>query len=388
MNRFRTALLILMIMSSPWLLGQNTSIEPKPPLGNQKNTLLVNSIGLDGVDGPYIVNDTLYRVSADSKLIIESEFRKGSLIVRANNASEDAFYLTLNSDFEIPESSYAMPEKLVVLSDIEGKFNAFSSFLQANNIIDENHNWIFGKHHLVLLGDFVDRGKNVTQTLWLIYKLEHQASAIGGKVHFILGNHEIMNFHGDYRYNRSKYLKVAQKISGEDDRETALRYLYSGRSVLGKWMATKNVIEKIGDYTFVHAGLSPELLDYRLSLDEINNRLRSGFHHEDTMKDTVNDFLYSPKGPFWFRGLVLENLHHNKIQAVDLKRILSYYDTKKIVVGHTLVEEISTGYQGKVIMIDVHHGSEKFSGKTKGLLIEGKREYALDDLGNKKALKR
>lgn len=389
MNSYRAALLITMILVSTCLVGQQSKIlgEVKSAQGYQNNKGIPNSFGLDGVDGPYIVNDTLYRVSADNTFIMERGFRKDSLVVRANNASEDEFYLSLNSNYEIPESNYAMPEKLVVFSDIEGNFNAFSSFLQAHKIIDENFNWIFGGHHLVLLGDIVDRGQNVTQTLWLIYKLEQQASLVGGKVHFILGNHEIMNFHGDYRYNRSKYIKVAQKISGEEDRATALKYLYSGHTELGKWMATKNVIEKIGNYTFVHAGLSPELLDYKLSLEEINNRVRSRFHYENTIKDTVTDFLYSARGPFWFRGLVLDKLPHNAIKGVDLKRILSYYNAKKIVVGHTLVEEISTGYQGKVIMMDVPHGSEKFSGKTKGLLIEGKNEYVLDDLGNKKKLK-
>jgi len=35
-------------------------------------------------------------------------------------------------------------------------------------------------------------------------------------------------------------------------------------------LKTKNVIEKVGDYIFVHAGLSPEILEYELSLSEIN----------------------------------------------------------------------------------------------------------------------
>ncbi|WAC03282.1 hypothetical protein N7U66_06875 [Lacinutrix neustonica] len=60
---------------------------------------------------------------------------------------------------------------MVVISDIEGNYEAFASFLFANKIMDENHNWIFGTGHLVLVGDFVDRGKNVTQVLGLFTSL-------------------------------------------------------------------------------------------------------------------------------------------------------------------------------------------------------------------------
>jgi len=51
---------------------------------------------------------------------------------------------------------------------------------------------------LVLVGDCVDRGQEVTQVLWLIYKLEIAAKNKGGSVHFVLGNHEIMNFQGNW----------------------------------------------------------------------------------------------------------------------------------------------------------------------------------------------
>src|SRR5690606_14672285 len=150
---------------------------------------------------------------------------------------------------------YEMPQRIAVLSDIEGNFNGLSSFLINNHIIDANYNWTFGDGHLVLTGDFVDRGNHVTQVLWLIYKLEMQAEKQGGKVHLILGNHEIMNFQGNWRYNKRKYIKLAQTISKEKDWDKATRFMYSHHTELGNWLRSKNVIEKIGRYIFVHAGL-------------------------------------------------------------------------------------------------------------------------------------
>ncbi|MFS4466827.1 metallophosphoesterase [Maribacter sp. 2210JD10-5] len=347
----------------------------------------VKKIGLNGRDGPYIINDTLYRVNSKNQLLKNVRFESDSIGVIADNEDSNTFYVSLKENYHIPPSEYEMPNKLVVISDIEGKYDAFACFLYSNKVIDENHDWIFGKGHLILVGDFVDRGKNVTQVLWLIYKLEQEALASGGQVHFILGNHEVLNFKGDYRYNREKYINVAREISGLTDKSEALKYLYSNRAVLGEWLATKNVIEKIGEYLFVHAGLSPELLDFKLSLEDINHTVRQQFHNSEDYDNSTLAFLYSSKGPFWYRGLVLSRPNYSKIEFSELEKILTYYDADKIIIGHTPVRTISTDYEGKVIRTDVAHGIKKFSGKTKGLLIKDGVTYIIDDKGKKMLLR-
>ncbi len=45
--------------------------------------------------------------------------------------------------------NFEMPNKLIAISDIEGNFEAFSSFLKANKVINDKYNWIFGNGHLV-----------------------------------------------------------------------------------------------------------------------------------------------------------------------------------------------------------------------------------------------
>lgn len=338
------------------------------------------SITYNGVDGPYIISDSLmYNVNSQNKLLVSLISREDSLLVKVNNIVKDSFYINLISEYKTPKTVHTLPEKMVVISDIEGNFNAFSGFLISNKIVDENYNWIFGNGHLVLGGDFVDRGKNVTQVLWLIYKLEQQAKKQNGEVHFILGNHEILNFHGDHRYNRGKYIKAAQDISQLKDKKEAIKHLYSKHSEIGKWLATKNVIEKIGNYLFVHAGLSPEILDYKLNLEDINNLVHNQFKGFKNPRTKTVTFLYSTKGPFWYRGLLKTRFQYNKIEALELEAILKYYNSKKIVIGHTPVKNISTSFNGSVIMTDVHHGKTKFSGKTKGLLIESKQEFIIDD---------
>lgn len=347
-----------------------------------KHTKREKTIAYNGNDGPFIINDTLlYRISAENKLKKTSTFNKDSITVYVDNADKDSFSISLISDYDEPDYEYDLPEKMIIVSDIEGNFNAFSSFLFSNKVIDKNFNWIYGEGHLVLNGDFVDRGKNVTQVLWLIYKLEQQAEALDGKVHFILGNHEILNFNGDHRYNRGKTIKAAKDISQLESKKDALRFLYSKNSELGKWLSTKNVIEKIGDYIFAHAGLSPETLKYDLDLKDINKQVRKKYYRLGEIKDKTQLFLYSSKGPFWYRGLARE-----KIKQTELDALLEHFEAKKIIIGHTPVDSISTKYNGKLIMTDVYHSYQKSSGKSFGLLIEKGIEFVVDDTCIRKPL--
>ena len=339
----------------------------------------------NGADGPYVVNDDLYRINRRNQLIEQYHFKSDSLLVSVDNEFKEEFYVELGTDYGIPKSTYELPDKLVAISDIEGNFNAFAGFLFANKIIDKNHNWIYDNGHLVLVGDFVDRGKNVTQVLWLIYKLERQAKKNGGDVHFILGNHEVLNFQGDYRYTQGKYVKAAQEISGESDATNAIRYMYSDTTELGKWMNTKNYVEKLGGYIFIHGGLSKEILEYELSIDDINNKMHESNNDKFIKRDSVSRFLYGSKGPIWYRGLVIDRRNYKKETAQELEEVLSFYNAEKVVIGHTFVKDISKGFQGKVIMLDVPHGKKKFSGRTKGLLIENGKQFIIDDLGEKES---
>lgn len=344
----------------------------------------------DGIDGPYLVSEKIFRINSENKLTETNISQNDSIQVEVNNKDFDKFYFKKVNGHSIEKSVYGMPEKLVAISDIEGNFNAFSSFLKNNGIVDSNFDWTFGNGHLVLVGDFVDRGKNVTQVLWLIYKLEEQAKKDGGKVHFILGNHEIMNFQGNGGYNQEKYIKVAQEISKKEEWEKAIQFMFSNQTELGNWMRKKNVIEKIGNYIFVHAGLNPEIMNYNIDINQINNITRENWDEDfyrNPGNDSVANFLIGRKGPFWYGGLVTDYKYYDKIKESELDDILEYYNAKKIVVGHTVVKDISADFNGKVIRIDLRHGTEKNSGITKGLLIENGYEYVINDTGNKERLK-
>lgn len=344
---------------------------------------------LAGSDGPYVVGDSVYRISASGTLTVAGLDRRDSLMVYVDNGDHDRFAVILR-DMYIPDPAVVdMPEKLIALSDIEGNFNALAALLTANGVIDSSFNWAFGKGHLVLNGDFVDRGEEVTQVLWLIYRLEAQAREQGGQVHYLLGNHELMNFQGKWKYNKEKYIEAARLISGREDWDKAVRFMYSDETEVGRWLRTRQIVKRIGGYLFVHAGLSPDILPYRLSVEDINSIMRQHWdedlYHHPGDNDTAA-FLLGRKGPVWYRGLAIDYKYYDRISEPALDSVLAFYVVGKMVIGHTVEPDVTAYFGGKVINLDVKHGQVKNSGDAKGLLIEQGVEYRIDDRGNRTKL--
>ncbi|WP_168208838.1 metallophosphoesterase [Chitinophaga sp. XS-30] len=328
-------------------------------------------------DGPYILlrKDSIEVISIDTKKATSQKYAFGEKVSfkARTDKYEELFDIHLEYKHQPPPSVFEMPEELVVLSDIEGNFSALRKLLEANRIIDKNMNWTFGKNHLILNGDIVDRGNQVTECLWLIYALEQKAKKSGGHVHFILGNHEILNLNKRNIYANSKYIRNASLI------KIPYAELYSERTEIGKWLRTKNIMEKIGNYLFVHGGISPEMNTVDLPIHEINNLARK-YYSEDSTAIASSDrnlktiFNYSTS-PFWFRKYYREK---EKNMDVIIHNTLHKFDVKKIVTGHTIVaDHITQHYDGKVINTDTRHSK----GKSEALLIKNYKLYRIDTTG-------
>ncbi len=335
-----------------------------------------------GVDGPYILYDTILNITTmitinkQNELIVDT-LKKAPREIIVKTPFNESFTVKLKRTKTEWRSRYnKKPDKIFAISDIEGNYYDFVTSLKNNGIIDDELNWEFGKGHLVLLGDFVDRGQYVTQVLWLIYKLEQEAKKSGGKVHYILGNHEIMIIAGYYKYVNIRY-KILSYKSGID-----MYDLYSDQTELGAWLRSKNVIEKIGDIVFVHAGISDSLFQLNLSIPKLNRIARKSIHNPRTEITHATDVLLDNHSILWYRGYIEDNNNAGKISRESLDKILSYYKAERFVIGHTIVDDISTDYEGKVIRIDVDH----YRNSSSGILMEGDKIYKAEQTGEKELL--
>lgn len=332
------------------------------------------------IDGPYVFyrdNRIIckYVSPKDTGFMLATDMYSSREQTRLNcNVNNSHFEFGLHDTLKVEETIYTMPEKMLVVSDIEGNFPAFTSILRGSGVIDEAYKWTFGKGHIVLLGDFFDRGLNVTETLWLIYKLEAEAEEQGGKVHFILGNHEIMNLYGNLKYVKNKYMENAVMMQ-----EPYMNW-YSDGTELGRWLRTKNIAEKIGDIVFVHAGISPEIAKSGLSLEQVNliARQHIGTKPADITSEPGKLVCNTKLGPYWYRGMVNEELDEDEVTE-----IMKYLKAGRVVVGHTIVENIKALYTNRVIAIDLHHAKNFEKNIMKALWIESGVFYVIDNLGNK-----
>lgn len=245
--------------------------------------------------------------------------------------------------------------------------------------MNENFQWTFEKGHLVLVGDFFDRGDNVVPVLWLIYNLERQAKEKGGLVHFIIGNHEVMNFQGDYRYVDRKYKDTALGL------DKSVKDLFGKNTVLGDWLTSKNCIEKIGDAIYVHGGLSEQTTKSGLNLEEMNTIARKYYRKStsEIKKDSKAKVVFnSASGLLWYRGYFKD-----KIAQKEVDFIIAHYKATEIIVGHTVVDNnIAMLYDKKIIAIDLKHPRKPKHGKVKALWKENGVYYQIDETGEKRKL--
>jgi len=235
--------------------------------------------------------------------------------------------------------------QLAVLSDIHGQYQLMQQLLQMNHVVDKRGNWNFADGHLVIIGDVMDRGDQVTEILWWLYQLEQQAEQAGGQLHLLLGNHETMVLYNDLRYINTKYQQVAQALG------TDYSGLFAEDTVLGQWLRTKPVLAQVNDMLFVHAGLHPDYLALGMSLAEVNEQYRQslGIAKEQLREVPVLNFLYGSLGPLWYRGYFRDE---NAITEPLLEQVLQALNVNRIVVGHTSMDGVYSHYAGKVISVD------------------------------------
>jgi len=198
---------------------------------------------------------------------------------------------------------FTTKETVISVGDIHGAYNNFVDIMQKARLLDEDNNWIAGKTHFVSTGDIVDRGPDSRKILDLLMKLEKQALKSGGKLHVLLGNHEVMNLIGDRRYIsekeyaafiaeepaelraeqfdkflNSKNLTSNPKSQALFDKDYppgyfGLHLAYKADGYYGRWLSEKPLMIVINNKIMVHGGLSESTGE--LGLAGINTKLKT-----------------------------------------------------------------------------------------------------------------
>ncbi len=256
--------------------------------------------------------------------------------------------------------SFSEVKKYVALSDIHGQFDVFRTLLISQKIVNENDEWIFDDGHLVIVGDVLDRGPKVIETLWYIYHLENKAKEAGGRVHLLLGNHELMVINKNIGYINKKY-RYTSGIT-----KTIYSDYFKPNTFFGRWLSSKNIVMSINDALFVHGGFSPKISQLGKPISELNGIFQKQmlFNSQQSIKaDSILNMLYFDNGPLWYRGYAFPSAF-DKDQA---NYVLQSFGKKRIIVGHTSMPTIKGLYGNRIILVD---SSMKFGKSGQLLMVE------------------
>ncbi|HEX7720161.1 MAG TPA: metallophosphoesterase, partial [Woeseiaceae bacterium] len=315
--------------------------------------------------------------------------------------------------------------RVVAISDVHGAYDAMVRTLQNANVLGEDLLWSGGATHLVITGDLLDRGPESRQAMDLVMRLEEEAVAAGGRVHLLLGNHEVMNLVGDLRYvAAAEYAAFATEddegaaAADDNDSDKALppgflahRRAFAADGQYGAWLLGKPLIVVVNDTAFVHGGLSPRVSE--LGLEGINGDMKARLveyvtqmgvlidaglieHTDDYYErpeklaalpadksrpaelqaaiDTVirlsDDAIHDSDSPLWYRG----NVACSPLIAIDLlSAALKRIEATRVVIGHTPTPArgVLQRLDGRVIEIDTGMLNNYYGGKGHALIIEG-----------------
>jgi hypothetical protein len=254
-----------------------------------------------------------------------------------------------------PRLDWPATDSLVAISDIHGEFERMTAVLRNAGMLDADDRWAGGSKQLVIVGDVFDRGAHSTRTLWFLYGLEPQAEAAGGRVHLVLGNHELMVMLGDLRY-----LSAADSTIARLHGTTFDRLYHPSESVIGRWLVAHPGVIRIGDLLFAHGGVSTDYAGW--SLDAFGDTLFAYTHEELFNRWTDStyiapmdsatfarrwDFMWGSRSVFWYRGYA-----RSDSLSAQLDSVLDRFDARTHIVGHTPDSTIIQSYGGRFITVN------------------------------------
>ena len=277
--------------------------------------------------------------------------------------------------------------------------------------VEYNYSWIGGDTIVVQIGDQNDgcRPKNGTCDhinsdypddipIFEFFTLLHElALKNGGGVYSLIGNHELMNVSGDFKYTSNANVNVFKKYTDpftnkiysgnnfDQAKEHRMIAFQNGNQHANYIGCTRQSVLIVGDFLFIHAGINKFFLENfrgRENLQRLNKLVKNWLLKkldeisvdQVTLNKLIND---ANDSPFWNRvlGQLPAHLPYSDRRCKDLLApIISAYKIKGMIIGHTpqTVDGINATCGNKLFRIDVG-ASKAFDERREPQVLEMKR---------------
>ncbi len=278
-------------------------------------------------------------------------------------ASSPTLPALLDEDALDPEWRHPAVPRLVAVGDLHGDLTAARAALRLAGAVDERDQWVGGALVVVQTGDVLDRGDQERELLEWLDRIAAAAESAGGALHRILGNHEVLNVQGDFRYvtaaGLADFAAPAAEAAADprlarfavEARGRAHAFLPGGPQA--RALAELPPVLVIGDSLFVHGGLHEALLSHGLTRLEREARdFMTGAGGEPPR-------LVGEDSPVWTRRFSDDPLEPGV--CAEAARVTAAIGVARMVVGHTVQKSgITSACEGRVWRIDVglsaHYG--------------------------------
>jgi hypothetical protein len=269
--------------------------------------------------------------------------------------------ITSNSTFTCPTKNdgiLPIKNRILVIGDLHADFNKTKEIFINFSLIDVNENWIANPKDTVVvqMGDQLDGGGRSDNESFgeldlikFMDRIHLNAEKDGGGVYSLIGNHEIMNLLGDFRYSSSKDIEI------QGGMQNRLKLFSPGSDIFNKMSCTRNVILKIGDFIFVHAGILPEHINPSEKsefIKKLNTLMRLYLQGKKTWENhDIQKYFLDKKGIIWDRTYGSENI--SKDTCTSLDKVNKLLNVGHMVVGHTVQDNINSQCDDKLWRVDV-----------------------------------